>query len=83
MILDHEGNTVGFAADKQQALAKINDRIEERIRWVLGGREPAEGEVEQKGKLEVQPNGNWAFTWEDGVLLRVLFERGKIRMLNE
>lgn len=80
MILDHNGHSASFARDKQELKRTLGDKLDAVIEKHLG-RKPMEGEIERKGKQMIHPNGNVTYCWEETPLLKVLFGRSKITIL--
>lgn len=81
MITDMNGFGADFARNQIELQQKLSLKLDEVIESRLGGRKPAEGEIEAKGKQMVHPDGNVTFTWDDEPILKLVFGRGKVTIL--
>lgn len=80
MILDHMGNTVAFARQREELQKHIDEKILARIEAHLG-RSPREGEVEMMGKQLIHPNGNVTLCWDKTPIMKLVFGRGKVTVV--
>lgn len=80
MIADMNGFGADFARNQTELQQKVSARLDETLEFILG-RKPSEGEIEAKGKQMVHPNGNVTFTWDDEPILKLVFGRGKVTIL--
>lgn len=80
MITDMNGFGADFARNQTELRQKLSLKLDETLESLLG-RKPSEGEIEAKGKQMVHPNGNVTFTWDDEPILKLVFGRGKVTIL--